>query len=97
MSDVSATINRPLRAIPMSDFGEEKPDRAVHAWLKRHSEGRICPVCLEPISNQATTCGPCSHQWRQIKRAPHLLAEWIVDVAQHEREGIAHLHLWERS
>jgi len=94
--DYDPPLTLPMHATTMGRFGMETPDREVRDWQRRHSEGRICPVCLETISNTATTCSPCCWQWRKIKATPRLLAEWIVDVAQHERAGVRHLRLWER-
>jgi len=93
LADVS--IDNPIHAHTLSELGDVASDKARWKWAKRHKEGRICPVCLDSISDQATTCSRCSSAWREILRNPRLLSEWIADVAQHERQGVRHLRLWE--
>ena len=91
------TLELPVRGSSIGSFSADTTEKQTRDWLKRHRQGRICPVCLDTISDHANTCSRCVRQWRTILRTPRLLAEWIVDVAQHYRAGVRHLTLWKET
>ena len=68
-------------------------------WLKTRSQGRLCPICLEPISDRSQTCKRHIGEWKALLRDPYQLARWIADVAAEWRRGNrlcagGWLHVW---
>lgn len=61
---------------------DETPGRVYGWWLSRHREGRVCPVCLDWIGDEAETCIHCVHEWRRIKGDARALAEWVAMAAE---------------
>ena len=66
----------------IGQVGDEVSDWAVRAWERTHSLGLVCPICLEPISDGATTCAAHFQQWKRIKADARRLARWIVEASK---------------
>ena len=97
MSELEAVgVHAPVRATSMGEFQERPTRDQITHWLHSRSEGRLCPVCLDLITNKAQTCSwGCYYQWLAIRKNPRLLLEWFVEVAAQE-PGVRHVRVWER-
>ena len=69
-------------------------EQSGRSWQYNRRQGRLCPVCLDVISDRSTTCRKHAWEWREIKSSPIGLALWIVQAADvPELRGVK---VWER-